>query len=132
MTLDFKLDPSDEKPVRFRVHGTDKLGNEWEEWFETVAPVPAEALDVVLGALQIDDSGDIVGKIPNMLRFMRAALRDEEYVKNEETGKIEAHPVDDIQRFTAMIRDKRKNLNYETLVDVVRKVMEEVTGRPLA
>ena len=132
MSLDFKLDPSDDKPVRFSVSGVDKLGKAWREEFETVAPIPAEALDAVLGALTIDEQGDIVGKIPGLLRFMRAALRDEEYVTGEDGVTIEARPCDDIQRFTAMVRDKRRNIRYEKLAEVVQKVVEEITGRPLA
>lgn len=131
MTLDFKLDPSDEQPVKFSVSGVDKLGKEWREEFETVAPLPPGALDTVLGALQIDEQGDVVGKIPNMLRFMTTALRDEKVVDLPD-GTKGYEACDDIPRFLAMVKNKRLNLKYEHLVDVVRGVIEEVSGRPLA
>lgn len=132
-TLDFKMgEKKKPDPIRFRIYGTDLLGDEWEEWFECVNPIPAGAINLFVAALGVDEQGNRVESAPNLLRLFDGVLR--EHKVEETAGDDPDRPIrkiveaDDVIRFKSLMSDKTRPVGYTELADVATAIMEEATG----
>lgn len=101
-------------PTVFELDGVGVLdGEPWSERFKTVPVVPVGVIDALTSSMGTDDHGNTVFAQPSLLKFMRGLLYDE-----------------DIPRFDALMGDKNRAVDINTLGEIMLWLAEEKTGRP--
>lgn len=116
--LSFKQEPNT-KPrdewVTFDISGTRlSNGETWSEDFTCLPEVPGGALDDLTASVGVDAQGRMTFNKVSVLRFMRSVIVEE-----------------DEQKFDAMVHDKDKLVQLETLGDMMMRVAEAIVGRPI-
>lgn len=118
---DFGSSPGTPKePITFTLAG---------ETFTALPEAPGAALNDLASGITLDEKGYRVYSAPNLIAFVTAVLVEEEEVEGED-GTMERVPTDDVERFLALMRDKRRVVPIDTLGEVVMWLAEEYGDRP--
>lgn len=132
--LSFKVPHDDAEPIAFTVSGTDLIGAEWSERFVCVHPFPVAAAMAFRSAVGLDEDGNRIGDPALMQSLMLTVLREEMVVETPgDDGAVvrTIEQADDFVRFFGLMRDKRRIVPEQTLLDLVIGVFEEASGFPL-
>lgn len=87
---------------------------DWEETFHCLPTAPGAVIDDLAGTLAVDPTtGGRIYKMGSTVQFLRDVIVDE-----------------DLGRFEALFRDRKRVIGLHTLVDVVMWLNEEYSARP--
>lgn len=111
------------------------------ETFHCMAIPAGGVLPRVLNAVRFDDRGRRVYNAPDLVRFIEDVLCEEMQVPQAPPPSDDAapalveavmvtQPVDDVERWTALMEDKKRPVPIETLGNVVMWLIEFYTDRP--
>lgn len=129
--LSFTVDDEGAKPITITISGVDKVLGPWSEQFACVNPFPASAIVDFYAASGIDAQGNRVGSIARLNSLLQSVLQEETIVPDEEGDGFHYEAVDDVVRYFALMRDKRRRVPYVTLLKIVNGLLEEVSGFPM-
>lgn len=115
------FDSDDDTPQR--AGPTFKLGG---EEFRCVAELAGAVLPNLVRSIAVDDRGKPVSS-PDVMRFMEDVIAEELPVEGD--GEV-WEPCDDLERWRALMRDKRRPIHAEKLAAVVGWLIDWYTGRP--
>lgn len=102
------------EPVEFDLEGARFSNNEpWSEHFACVEVAPPAVLDDLVSSSTIDERGNRIYHTPSLIAFMNGVLVDQ-----------------DLPRFNALMRDKDRAIDIQTLGEIVVWISEEIVGRP--
>lgn len=120
-----------------------KLG---DEEFHCMACPPGGVLPRVMSAARFDDRGRRVFNAPDIAMFIEDVLCDEMLVPQAPADTVDGtgaevalvegvmvlQPVDDVERWKALMEDKKRPIPIERLGDIMLWLIEYYTDRPTA